>query len=142
MRREERKRKERDLLHDLIIKGCLKDDIFEKWQHDTHRQKSAFYDRLDELSEEDRVCYETLPDRRMLDIEILNEIIINIEDSDGLYQADLMGRNPELASRLTKDELCNWWCEKYEATPFAFDVYWRALRKEIRDLVADQPKEG
>jgi hypothetical protein len=136
MRREERKRKEQEILHDLIVKGGLKGEILEIWQRETRRKKSAFYDRLAELSEEDKIRYESLTDRRMIDSEKLNEMIIYIEDMNGCYEAILL-RRPEIASRLTKKELCKWWCEEYEATPFAFEWYWKALRPEIKDLVGE-----
>jgi hypothetical protein len=136
MRREERKRKEQELLHDLIVKGGLKEEILEIWQRETRKKKSAFYDRLAELSEEDKIRYESLTDRRMIDSKKLEDLIIYIEDWDLLYTATLR-RNPEGARRRTKKELCKWWCEKYEATPFAFEWYWKALRPEIKDLVGE-----
>ena len=89
MRREERKRKEQELLHDLIVKGGLKEEILETWQRETRKKKSAFYDRLAELSEEDKIRYESLTDRRMIDSNKLNDLIIYIEDWDLLYTADI-----------------------------------------------------
>jgi hypothetical protein len=126
MKREERKRKEQTLLHALIIK-CGRE---------TGRKKSAFYDRLDELSEEDRARYESLPDHRMLSSELLKELVIGIEDEDEIYMSNARV-NSELATRRTKNDICEWWCGQFDQTASSFDVYWAALPEEIRALVSD-----
>jgi hypothetical protein len=136
MKREERKRKEQTLLHALIIKCGLKQDIFEAWRRETGRKKSAFYDRLDELSEEDRARYESLPDHRMLSSELLKELVIGIEDEDEIYMSNARV-NSELATRRTKNDICEWWCGQFDQTASSFDVYWAALPEEIRALVSD-----
>jgi hypothetical protein len=134
MKREERKHKEQTLLHDLIMNGGLKPDILETWRRETRRRKSAFYDRLGELSEEDRVRYESLPDRRMLDRKKLEELKINIEDDYELYEHS-MNKYPELSRQPTKNSICAWWCKTFPETASSFEMYWAALPQEIRDLV-------
>jgi hypothetical protein len=134
MKREERKRKEQTLLHELISRGGLKPDIIRAWSRETRRKKSAFYDRLAELPEVDRVRYESLPDHRMLDSKLLEELVICIEDDDEIYKANLK-LNPEEASRPMRNEVCEWWCRNFDETVSSFDLYWSALPQEIRDLV-------
>ena len=70
----------------LIMKGGLKDEILGVWRVKLRKKKSAFYDRLAELSERIQGRYESLIDRRKIDVKELKDLIIYIEDSDEIYK--------------------------------------------------------
>ena len=116
MKREERKCKEKDHLKELILNGGLKDEVVKAWCRDMRKEKSAFYDRLAELPDDDRTRYESLIDRRKIDDRQLRRLIEDIEDEDEVYKATLK-RNRGRASRVTKKRCANGGARDLERRP-------------------------
>jgi hypothetical protein len=135
MNREQRKRDERTCLQELIMKGGSKYEVFNEWCSRTRKNRSAFYARKDELPEDARTRYESLIDRRQIDSSRLKKLIRYVEDEDRIHEKLLKSGVNDV--RISKEEVCEWWCAECEATSFAFETYWMALRQEVRDMVAE-----
>lgn len=66
--REDRKHQEQDRITDLIEEasevGGTKESVVERWMEAAEKKKTAFYDRLKELTPEWQRRYQVLPDKR------------------------------------------------------------------------------
>src|SRR4051812_28767733 len=103
MPREQRLEWEREELRAAIADGGTKQFVTESWLRTTLQRKSAFYLRMADLSEQDRLAWDRLPDGRMLYQPALEMMYRGVENH--IREAKKQDRPPTVAG------LRAWWEE-------------------------------